>query len=45
MNGFWAHIFEAQSILTGDGTMVTYAEVRYTDLDDYVWVVCVIYGQ
>ena len=21
--------------------MVTYAHVRYTDLDDYVWVVCI----
>ena len=21
--------------------MVTYAQVRYTDLDDYVWVVCI----
>ena len=23
------------------GTMVTYAQVRYTDLGDYVWVVCI----
>ena len=25
----------------GDGTMVTYAQVRYTDLGVYVWVVCI----
>ena len=24
--------------------MITYAQVRYTDLGDYVWVVCVIWS-
>ena len=46
MNGFWAHILEAYRSWTGDGTMVTYAQVRCTDLGDYVWFVCIYtYGQ
>ena len=24
--------------------MVTYAQIRYTDLGDYVWVVCIYMG-
>ena len=34
------------SLIDLEQEMVTYAQVRYTDLDDYVWVVCIyIYGQ
>ena len=39
--GFGLTFWKLNRSWTGDGTMVTYAQVRYSDLGDYVWVVCV----
>ena len=39
--GFGLRFWKLNRSWTGDGTMVTYAQVRYTDLGDYVWVVCI----
>ena len=39
--GFGLTFWKLNRSWTGDGTMVTYAQVRYTDLGDYVWVVCI----
>ena len=39
--GFGLTFWKLNRSWTGDGTMVTYPQVRYTDLGDYVWVVCV----
>ena len=39
--GFGLTFWKLNRSWTGDGTIVTYAQVRYTDLGDYGWVICI----